>query len=140
MKAQFDGYNWLVRLDRGELMIKELTQFVKDQKIGAAWLSILGAAEWAELGFYDLKNKSFVWKKLDFELEITALQGNLAWEGEEPILHIHGSFSDKNMQGYGGHVKELEVGGTCEILIHHWSKDKLTRSFDADTGLKLLDL
>ncbi|HSX27338.1 MAG TPA: PPC domain-containing DNA-binding protein [Patescibacteria group bacterium] len=140
MTYKFDGYNWLVRLERGELLMENLTSLVKEQKIGGAWVSGLGGATWAELGFYSLETKDYIWKKLEQALEITSLQGNVARDGEEPVIHLHGTFSDKDMQAYGGHVKELEVAGTCEILLHRWYEPGLKRTQDDQTGLKLLDL
>jgi uncharacterized protein len=140
MKVKFDGFNWLVRLEKGEFLVEELTKLVIQENIKGAWLSGVGAAQWAELGFYDLNAQKYNFKKLDQLLEITSLQGNVAWEGDKPVLHIHGSFSDEKMQAFGGHVKELSVGGTCEILLHRWYADKLERSQDPATGLKLLDL
>jgi uncharacterized protein len=140
MKYKFDGYNWLVRFNRGEKLIEGLTQLVKDENIGGAWVSGLGAAEWAEVGFYDLRAKKYEWKKFDQALEITSLQGNVSWNEAEPVLHLHATLSDKDMHAYGGHLKELEVGGTCELLLHRWYEGKLQRSEDAQTGLKLLKL
>ena len=73
-------------------------------------------------------------------MEITSLQGNVAWDGDEPVIHLHGTFSDESMQAFGGHIKELQVGGTCEILLHRWYKDALTRQADPATGLNLLNV
>jgi predicted DNA-binding protein with PD1-like motif len=141
MTFQFDGYNWLVRLQKGELLVEQLTKLVRQEDIKGAWVSAVGGALWAELGFYDLDAQEYRWKKLDQLLEITGLQGNIAWDGDEPALHLHGSFSDANMQAFGGHVRELAVAGTCEILLHRWYQPQgLKRTKDAATGLNLLDL
>lgn len=141
MTYRFDGYNWLVRLKKGELLVENLTKLVRDEQIQGAWISGLGGALWAELGYYDLEDKKYYWQKRDDLPEITSLQGNVAWKDGEPVLHIHGSFSDTNLQGVGGHVKELMVGGTCEILLHRWYEEPgLTRSVDKETGLTLLDV
>lgn len=140
MKWRFDGYNWLVRLEKGELLVENLMKLVKQENIRGAWISGLGGAERVELGFYDLPSKTYNWQKFDKLLEITSLQGNVAWDSEEPVLHVHGTFSDENMRAFGGHVKELEVAGTCEILLHRWYEQGLSRSQDDKTGLKLLDL
>lgn len=140
MTWRFDGYNWLVRLEKGELLVEKLTELVKQENITGAWISGLGGALSAEIGFYDLVARAYKWQKLDKLLEITSLQGNVAWDGTEPVLHIHGTFSDENMQAFGGHVKELQVGGTCEVLLHRWYDKALTRSPDDQSGLKLLDL
>jgi predicted DNA-binding protein with PD1-like motif len=141
MKYRFDGYNWLVRFDKGERLVEGLTQLVRQEDIRGAWISGLGGALSAELGFYNLETQEYEWKKFDQLMEITNLQGNVAWQDDEPILHIHGTFSDKNMQAFGGHVKELVVGGTCEVLLHRWYEEEgLGRDKDQLTGLNLLDL
>jgi uncharacterized protein len=140
MTFQFDGYNYLVRLEKGELLVESLLQFAKEQKISGGWISAVGGALSAEIGFYDLAAQHYIWKKLDTLLEIASLQGNLAWDASEPVLHLHGSLSDKTLQTYSGHIKEIEVGGTCEIFVHVWNKDELSRTLDDQTGLNLLDL
>jgi predicted DNA-binding protein with PD1-like motif len=140
MVYKFDGFNWLVRLESGERLMENLLDVVRRENITGAWLSGLGAARWVELGFYDLGAKRYKWQKIDKLLEITSLQGNISWDGNEPVAHVHGVFSDETMAAYGGHVKDLGVGGTCEILLHRWYSGQLTRALDEQTGLKLLDL
>jgi len=130
----------MVRLDKGERLIESLIKLVKQNEINGAWLNGLGAVKWAELGFYDLPNKKYEWSKINRPLEILSLEGNIAWINNEPIIHIHGSFSDDKMQTLGGHVKELEVGGTCEIIINTLNSSELLRLHDEDTGLNLLNL
>lgn len=125
--------------------MENLTALVQEEQIKGAWLSGLGAAMWAELGFFNLEDKTYEWKKLDQVLEIISLEGNIAWEdpltaGAEPVIHIHGVFSNRDMNSFGGHVKELEVAGTCEILLHRWYQGGLRRELDDETGLKLLEL
>ncbi|MDB5185581.1 MAG: protein of unknown function superfamily protein [Candidatus Saccharibacteria bacterium] len=140
MTSRFDGYNWIVRLSKGELLMESLDSFIKEHNIAGGWVNGLGAAVWAELGFYDLHAQQYNFKKLDQLLEITSLQGNIAWVDNKPFVHLHGTFSNAEMQGLGGHVKELEVGGTCEIYIHTWEGEPIARVLDAETGLPLLDL
>ena len=133
-----DGY--IIRLDKGELLVENLLKLAKQSEINGAWLNGLGAAKWAEIGFYDLPNKKYEWSKINRPLEILSLQGNIAWDNNEPIIHIHGTFSDRDMKTYGGHVKELEAGGTCEILINTLNGSELLRQRDDATGLNLLNL
>lgn len=140
MKVRRDAYNWLVRLERGELLSDGLLAAVEQEGIKTGWIMGIGACEWAELGFYDLESKQYQWQKFDEPLEILSLQGNVSLDGEKPMLHIHGMFSGKDYQSVGGHVKDLEVAGTCEIFLHDWFADPLNRGVDPDTGLKLLDL
>ncbi len=141
MTYKFDGYNWLVKLNKGELLVENLLKVVKAEGIKGAWLSGLGGALWAELGYYNLETQEYTWKKFDDIPEITSLQGNVAWNDDEPILHIHGTFSKRDFSGVGGHVKELAVGGTCEILLHRWYEEEgLSRSLDEAIGLSTLNV
>lgn len=140
MNYQYDGFNWLIRLKKGELLVENLVKFARKEKIKGGWISGIGGALWAEVAYYDLQAKGYEWKRLDKALEVTSLQGNIAWDNKEPTVHIHATFSDTNMQSIGGHLKELQVGGTCEIFLHNWFQDNLTRLHDDETGLKLLDL
>lgn len=140
MKYQFDGYNWMVRLEKGELFTETLSGIILKEQIKGAWLSGIGGAKWAELHFYDLSAKQYNWKRLDHLLEVDSLQGNVAWDGDQPVLHVHGTFSDGEMNAYAGHIKEFEVSATCEVLLHSWYGERLTRTHSEDIGLKLLDL
>lgn len=141
MTYVYDGYNWLVKLNKGELLVENLLEVIKKENIKGAWISGLGGALWAELGYYDLEKQEYFWQKLDDVPEITSLQGNVAWKEGQPVLHVHGTFSKKDMTAVGGHVKELAVGGTCEILLHRWDDEVgLTRSEDTETGLVTLDV
>ncbi len=140
MTLQHDGYNWIVRLNKGEKLIEQLTNLVKEEKIPSCWISGLGGAESAKLGFYDLGTKKYNWQTIREPLEILSLQGNIAWQNGELVLHIHGALSRADMQAIGGHVKELTVSGTCEVYLHKWYGDDLQRKKDDQTGLGLLDL
>lgn len=140
MEYRSDGQNWLMRLEKGELLVENLTQLIENEKIVAAWIGGLGAAAWVELGYYDLGEQTYHWKKFGELMEITAIQGNIAWDGSKPVIHMHGTFSGHDMQAVGGHIRELEAGGTVEIFIRGFGKEKIMRVHDTETGLKLLGL
>lgn len=140
MRYIHNGYNYVLTFQRGEQLTQTLTDFVKEKNIKASWISGLGGAQWAELGFYDFDKQEYIWKRFDTPLEITALQGNVAWMNGEPALHIHGTFAGSDYQAIGGHVKELEVSVTCELHLHTVFDHQLNRSYDTITGANLLDL
>jgi len=140
VKYIIDDTRVLIRFDKGDLLVKNLTELVKSEDIRGAWLNGLGAALWVELGFYSLEQKSYQWEKLDKLLEITSLQGNISWHQNEPVAHIHGTFADDEMRVVGGHVKELSVGGTCEVILNRLSIGaRLIRKKDDTTGLATFD-
>lgn len=121
-------------------MVASLQKFVSAQNIPSAWISGLGGAQRAEVGFYDLEAKNYQWREFTELLEITNLSGNIAWQDGRSAIHLHGTFSDQQMRAFGGHVRELTVGGTCEIFLHCWHKGQIARQSDSQTGLNLLEL
>lgn len=141
MTFLFDGYNYVVRLNRGERLGEALLDFIKQTDLppGAA-VSGIGGATSVELGFYDLEAKEYLWKTYDGIYEIVNLTGTLASDPSgKPMFHLHGSFGDRSYQVIGGHVRDLVVGGTCELFVHRTIKP-LKRVHDEDTGLSVLDL
>lgn len=142
MVSKFDGYNYIVRLERGERLTEALAQFFanSDTQVQGASVSGVGAAERLTLGFYDLDAKEYIWRDFDPLYEITNLQGAIAADEQGDLaFHLHGTFSDRNYQVIGGHVKDFVVGGTCELFIHV-TYQPLKRKHDDQTGLNLLDL
>jgi predicted DNA-binding protein with PD1-like motif len=140
MTYSFDGYNYLIRLELGERLAEHMHKFFAETKIDGGWISGLGAATEVMLGFYSLEAKEYQWKTFSQDLEVTALQGNIArGEDDKVMFHLHGTFSGKDYQSISGHIKDLAVGGTLELFIHR-SHQPLQRKRDDATGLQLLDL
>lgn len=139
MKQRFNGSHYIIRLQKGEELIATLTDFVKQNNILGAWINGLGGSSNAILSFYDLKIKKYQQHNFDEFMEVTNLQGNVAWLNDEPFLHIHGTLADKDAKAFAGHVKKLVVDGTLELMIT-LAGDKLVRKHDDQTGLDLLQL
>lgn len=140
MKHIFDGYNHVLRFDKGEQLAPLLEQFATEQDVQGAWLSGIGAATALTLGFYDLEKQEYHWQDFSGLYEVVSLQGNLALgEDGEQMFHLHGVFSDAKYRTIGGHVKDLTVGGTLELFVHRTYKP-LERKLDEAVGLKMLDL
>lgn len=140
MKSRFDGYNWIIRLDKGESLMKSLLKLVEQNDVPSCWLNGIGGAQSAKLKFYDLDAKEYKTHNVKELLEITGLQGDLTWIDGKPNFHIHGTFAKADLSVIGGHVEDVMIGGTCEILLRKWYGDNLTKSKDATTGLCTLDL
>lgn len=125
--------------EKGELLMEQLTKFSERTGLKTAWIQGLGAALDMELGFYDVETRTYGWKKFSQPpYEITAIQGNMVINKDgSPRLHLHGTFSDEHFAAFGGHIKELTVGGTCELHIRplHIA---LTRSLDDLSGLETI--
>lgn len=140
MVSTFDGYNHILRLDRGEKLSAAMRQFLTAEDIDGAAVTGIGGAEQLELGYYDLESKEYIWKLFPNLYEITSLTGTIALgQDGKPMFHLHGTFAGRDYQVVGGHVKDFVVGATCELFIHR-TYQPLKRTHDDGTGLELLDL
>ncbi len=132
-----NGY--LLRFDKDEKLVEELDGFVQSKKIKSGWVTGLGAAKGAEIGYYNLEKQEYEWQTIAKLTEITNLTGNISQINGSPSVHIHITLSDKQLNVVGGHLKELIVGGTLEVYLVNFALD-IVRSFDEDTGLNTFSL
>lgn len=75
MRYRKVGNTFIIRLVKGEEIINSLTKLLKKEKIYAAHFSGIGAVQSATLGFYNLKKKKYLWKRVG-ECEVASLTGN----------------------------------------------------------------
>jgi len=140
MTYNFDGYNYLIRLEMGERLSEAIEQFANETTIEGAWLSGLGAATEVELGYYNLGSKEYQWKTFPQLMEVVSLTGNLASDEQgKTVFHLHGVLAGDDYQTVGGHIKDLIAGATLELFVHR-SYQPIHRKHDETTGLQLLDL
>lgn len=140
MVYNFDGFNYLIRLDKHETLHDCLQRFATETNIQGGWISGLGGALAMTLGFYDLSKKIYKYKDFKGAYEVISIQGNIARdESKEPVFHMHGTFADANYAAFGGHIKDITVAATLELFVHR-SYQPVKRRLDDVVGLKVLDL
>ncbi|HSE29375.1 MAG TPA: PPC domain-containing DNA-binding protein [Candidatus Saccharimonadales bacterium] len=141
MTYKYDGFNYVIRLNKDERLSEALKEFLQKTEVDGAWILGIGGAQEATLGFYSLKTKQYNWRTFSDLMEVTSLQGNIAVDEDgEPVFHMHGTFAGEDFNSFGGHVKDLIVGGTLEIFVHRTDDMPLSRKHDTEVGLDLLDL
>ena len=132
-----DPLTSILRFDRDEEVLQGIRHYCRDQEIGAASFSGIGAAKRVVLSWYDLGPKEYVDKELEGQWEIASLSGNVSTKDEDAHVHAHGVFSDASMSAQGGHIKKLIVGATCEVVLTVL-EGTMERELDEHTGLWLL--
>lgn len=137
-----DGSNYVIRLKKGEKWSEGFAQFVAQTGVKSAWLNMIGSATEVTVGAYSLEQKQYSWKTFAGTLEIVSVQGNISFtEAGQPMGHLHGTFANQEYQVFGGHIKDLTVGATLEVFVYCLGQNTvLTRTFDPQIGLPLLDL
>lgn len=139
MKYGKPGPFYQLRLDRGEDVPTALAAFVGKLKVGSAIVTGLGAARMVELGYFDARRRVYCRRWFPGDYELASITGNVAWDGREPVCHLHAVISGPRMTTHAGHLFAAEVTATCEFALLP-GRQKLRRGVDPVTGLKLLDL
>lgn len=130
---------FLIRLKRGELVNESIKNFCQKKGIKNGYLSAIGSIENPALAHYRVDTKKYSEKTLKGVFEVAPLTGNIGLHEGQPLIHNHILISDENMTAFGGHLVEAKVSATLEIILIKFDS-KLSKSQDAEIGLKLYDL
>src|SRR3989344_5665462 len=123
MQLKVINNGFLIKLEKGEEVVKTLSQVSRENNISSGWINGLGAFSSATIGYYELITKSYHWSDFSGDLEVVSLVGNIAILDNGPILHLHICISDEKLNCFGGHLKEGIVGGTLELMIEKIDKE-----------------
>jgi uncharacterized protein len=130
---------FVVVLATGEEALECLLSFARERRITAAAFTGLGAFKDVTLGFFDLDRKDYERIRLDEQVEVLTLVGNIATKDGETKLHPHVVVSKRDGQAFGGHLLEAHVRPTLEVVVTE-TPAELCRETDPETGLPLLVL
>ncbi len=130
---------YLLRLEKGDEIVKTVTEFVKIKKIKGAFVLGIGAGKEFTLGCFDPEKKTYIRRFFPGDWEIANLVGNISWLDEETIIHIHIVIGSTNFNTFSGHLFSGTVTATCEIFVMPLDS-RLKRYRDSIIGLNLLDL
>jgi uncharacterized protein len=128
-----------VVLDPGDEVLECLLAFAKEHRLSAAEFSGLGALSDCVLGYFDWQKKDYARIKVDEQVEVLNLTGNVALSEGEPKLHPHIVVGKADGSAHGGHLLEGHVRPTLEVVVTE-SPAHLRRKTDPETGLALLEL
>ena len=129
---------YVIRMDRGEEVMATLTSLCEQEGIRLASVAAIGAVDRAVVGLYDVGEKVYHRKEFTEPMELTSLLGTVTEKGGKPYLHLHATFCDANMQAHGGHVNELHISATCEMILR-LLPGEVGRRQDEVTGLNLFE-
>lgn len=127
----------IVRVDKGEDIIKELLGLSEKENILFASISGLGAVNDIELGIFDTSEKRYHSKRFTGDFEITSLVGTLSRKDKKPYIHVHMSVGNVlTNEFFGGHLNKAIVGATAEIVLNV-VEIVVEREFVEEIGLNL---
>jgi uncharacterized protein len=128
-----------VVLDTGDEVTECLLRFAKEQKLSASQFTALGAFSDAVLGYFDWEKKDYEEIRIDEQVEVLNLTGDVALNEGEPKLHPHVVVGKRDGSAHGGHLLKARVRPTLEVILTE-SPAHLTRKTDPESGLALIKL
>jgi predicted DNA-binding protein with PD1-like motif len=123
---------------KGDEALSGLTDFAIQNKIEDAHFTAIGAVSSATLAWLDLPKKMYHRIAINEQVEVVSLIGDIATFNGKPIVHMHTVISKSDGSTMGGHVFELNVNPTLEVMITANSIPLKKRADDA-SGMKLID-
>jgi len=128
-----------VRLHPGEEVHACLMDLARREAVPSASVSGLGAVNDIVLALFDPASRRYLETRLTEDLEVVSLAGNLAWAGDDPVIHLHGVVSRADCSTAAGHIMRATVSVTLEIALMVGSR-RMERRLDPAFSLKLLHL
>lgn len=126
---------YLIKINRNEEVIAELTKFCQENKIFSGSFCGIGACSEAELGHFSVATKQYSKQVFTGEFEVTNLTGIIT----DKKIHVHATMADNKFQTHAGHLARMVISGACEIHLFS-SSEPVSRKLDEETGLELLDI
>ena len=133
------GRTIAVVFDPGDEVMKGLESVARDEELGGAHFTAIGALRSVTLGFFDLGRRDYRRIVVEEQCEVVSLVGNVALDGDAPKIHAHAVVGLSDGATRGGHLLEGWVQPTLEVVIVETPRH-LQRKLDPATGLPLLDL
>lgn len=133
---KIDSNHYVIRIDKEEEVLDNITKLCKKEKIKAGSVVGLGAAKYIKIGLYDVVEKQYHSIEMEEPMEITSLVGNISQKDGEVYLHFHINVSNKDMKVYGGHLNSCVIGATCELVLTVLD-GSIDREFNEELGLNL---
>lgn len=129
---------YVVILDTGEEIAACLKQFANTAQLGGSSFKAIGALSNVELGWFNWETKKYQNAvKLDEQVELLSLIGDIALKDGEPQVHAHAIVGRQDGTAHGGHLLSAIVRPTCELVITE-SPKHLGKKIDPKSGIALI--
>jgi predicted DNA-binding protein with PD1-like motif len=130
---------WIVVFDTGDEAMELLTELARELDLSAASFTGIGAFSDVELGYFDWEAKDYLPIRLDEQVEVLALTGDVALDEGKPAVHAHVVVGRRDGSAAGGHLLSGHVRPTLELVLTE-APAELKKSYDREAGLTLIDL
>ena len=123
---------------KGDEALSGLTAFAQKYDVKSAHFTAIGAVSGARVGWFDPAKKMYKLMPFDGQMEVLSMVGDIAWYNGKPVVHTHVVLGLPDGTTRGGHVLELHVRPTLEVMVTVDPKE-LHKRLDPETDFALID-
>jgi len=136
LEVESGGY--LIRLDKGEEVIEQLTSFAREKKITAGIFNGIGGIVNSSIGNYSVVLGQYITKTYKNMLEVGHCSGNISVQEDSDDIHVHAHLTAANEQDgvVVGHLFGAIVEVTMEFYLKSF-KVRLVRKMDPETEYRI---
>lgn len=131
------GDTYIVRMDPGEEILKELKVFAEKEGVKLASVTALGAVKDFTVGVFDTNAKVYKSNRFQGVYEIISLVGSINTMNNAFYCHLHMCAADQEGHAFGGHLNEAVISATCEMVVT-CLPGRTDRVFSDQVGLNLI--
>lgn len=131
------GDTYIVRMDPGEEILKELKVFAEKEEVKLASVTALGAVKDFTVGVFDTNAKVYKSNRFQGVYEIVSLVGSINTMNDAFYCHLHMCAADQEGHAFGGHLNEAVISATCEMVVT-CLPGRTDRVFSEEVGLNLI--
>jgi predicted DNA-binding protein with PD1-like motif len=129
---------YVIVFHKGDEVLSGLTDFAIAHNVTDAHFTAIGAASSATLAWLDLSQKSYHPIRVNQQVEVLSLIGDIAAFSGKPVVHMHTVLGKPDGTTVGGHVFELNINPTLEVFMTV-NTTPLKKKPDDASGMKLID-
>lgn len=131
------GNHYVIRLEKGEEIVEKIKELCEKEDVKLASLSGIGAVNKVTAGLFKTREKKYVSKTFEEDMEIVSLGGNVSCMNGETYLHFHISVANEAGEVRGGHLTEAYISATGELVLTR-IEGSVDRQYSDEIGLNLL--
>ncbi len=129
---------FIIVLDTGEEILSSLQKFVEAESLSGSSFKAIGALSRVELGWFNWETKKYQTAvKLEEQVELLSLIGDIALKNSKPQVHAHLVVGRADGTAHGGHLLSATVRPTCELVLTE-SPRHLEKQVDPESGIALI--
>ncbi|MBY8982814.1 MAG: DNA-binding protein [Candidatus Lokiarchaeota archaeon] len=130
----------IAKIQPNEEIISTLIEIVKKHDIKSGLINIIGALKKVTLGYYEIKKKNYNFTTFEEDVELLSCMGNIAYNENEPIIHLHCIVGKEDYSLVGGHLGQPSIiSVTGEVYIYE-TYIRIKRIYNDKFRVSLLNL